>query len=49
MLFEQDNKLCKQDIKSFEQHIKLNNKTHMSLPGFRNLGYVLTTRLVAFN
>ena len=23
MLFEQDDKLCKQDIKSFEHHIKL--------------------------
>ena len=38
--FEQDTKLCKQDIKSFEQHIlsrrnKLKNKTRMSLPGYR--------------
>ena len=35
MLFEQDDKLCKQYIKSFEQHIKLKNKTRMPLPGFR--------------
>ena len=37
MLFEYDEKLCKQDIKSFEQHIscrnELKNKTRMSLPG----------------
>ena len=26
MLFEQDDKLCKQDIKSFEQHNKLSEK-----------------------
>ena len=35
MLFEQDNKLCKRDLKSFEKNIKLServkNKTGMSL------------------
>ena len=41
MLFEQDDKLCKQDIKSFEQHIKMSErvkiiKTRMSLPGSRS-------------
>ena len=40
MLFEQDNKLCKEDLTSLEQHIKLServkkNKTYMSLPRFR--------------
>ena len=48
MLFEQDDKLCKQDIKSFEQHIKsseqVKNKTCMSLPGFRT--YLLTGNLL---
>ena len=38
MLFEQDDMLCKQNIKSIEQHIKsselVKNKTRMSLPGF---------------
>ena len=43
MLFKQDNKLCKRDLKSFEQHIKLpervkNNRTCMSLSGFRRFG-----------
>ena len=46
MSFEQDDKLCKQDIKSFEQHIKsseqVKNKTRMSLPGFRKTGHKLT-------
>ena len=41
MLFEQDDKLRKQDIKSFEQHSnhrnKLKNKTRMSLHGSRPL------------
>ena len=44
MLFEQDDKLCKQDIKSFEQHIKsseqVKNKTCMSLPGFRRHAFI---------
>ena len=37
MLFEQDDKFCKQDIKSFEQHIKsseqVKNKTACPFPG----------------
>ena len=42
MLLEQDDKLCKQDIKSFEQHIMSSeqvkkNKNRMSLPGFRKI------------
>ena len=44
MSFEQDDKLCKQDIESFEQHIKsseqVKNKTRMSLPGFRTFAIV---------
>ena len=42
MSFEQDDKLCKQDIKSFKQHIKsseqVKNKTRMALPRFRTFG-----------
>ena len=44
MSFEQDIKLCKQHIKSFENILsrrnKLENKTRMSLPGFRTCGYL---------
>ena len=52
MLFQQDDKLCKQGIKSFEQHTKsseqVKNKTRMSLPGFRTICSVLNCAVIYY-
>ena len=46
MLFEQDDKLCKQDIKSFEQNIKLSErvkkiKLECPFPGSVDMSLIL--------
>ena len=48
MLFEQDDKLCKQVIKSFEQHIKLSERAKQIKLACPFPGSVVTDMKVTF-